>query len=69
MVVEGNPKVEGLILPRHGIFTFAEDAKTAYEKMIEFVTLAVSVRIAIRERSRRKGCGACCSPIMPTANL
>src|SRR6201995_676442 len=35
-----NPNVEGLILPRHGIFTFAEDAKTAYEKMIEFVTMA-----------------------------
>ena len=39
-VFDANPKVEGLILPRHGIFTFAEDAKTAYEKMIEFVTLA-----------------------------
>jgi rhamnulose-1-phosphate aldolase/alcohol dehydrogenase len=39
-VFDVNPKVEGLILPRHGIFTFAEDAKTAYEKMIEFVTLA-----------------------------
>src|SRR6201990_2800434 len=39
-VFHANPKVEGLILPRHGIFTFAEDAKTAYEKMIEFVTLA-----------------------------
>ena len=39
-VFDANPKVEGLILPKHGIFTFAEDAKTAYEKMIEFVTLA-----------------------------
>jgi rhamnose utilization protein RhaD (predicted bifunctional aldolase and dehydrogenase) len=39
-VFDANPNVEGLILPRHGIFTFAEDAKTAYEKMIEFVTLA-----------------------------
>jgi rhamnulose-1-phosphate aldolase/alcohol dehydrogenase len=39
-VFDANPDVEGLILPRHGIFTFAEDAKTAYEKMIEFVTLA-----------------------------
>jgi rhamnose utilization protein RhaD (predicted bifunctional aldolase and dehydrogenase)/NAD(P)-dependent dehydrogenase (short-subunit alcohol dehydrogenase family) len=39
-VFDANPKVEGLILPRHGIFTFAEDAKTAYERMIEFVTLA-----------------------------
>jgi rhamnose utilization protein RhaD (predicted bifunctional aldolase and dehydrogenase)/NAD(P)-dependent dehydrogenase (short-subunit alcohol dehydrogenase family) len=39
-VFDKNPNVEGLILPRHGIFTFAEDAKTAYEKMIEFVTMA-----------------------------
>ena len=39
-VFDKNPKVEGLILPRHGIFTFAEDAKTAYEKMIAFVTMA-----------------------------
>jgi rhamnose utilization protein RhaD (predicted bifunctional aldolase and dehydrogenase)/NAD(P)-dependent dehydrogenase (short-subunit alcohol dehydrogenase family) len=39
-VFDANPDVEGLILPRHGIFTFAGDAKTAYEKMIEFVSLA-----------------------------
>ncbi|MEJ1967272.1 MAG: bifunctional aldolase/short-chain dehydrogenase [Rhizomicrobium sp.] len=39
-VFDANPDVEGLILPRHGIFTFAQDARTAYEKMIEFVTLA-----------------------------
>ncbi|MGA9794205.1 MAG: bifunctional aldolase/short-chain dehydrogenase [Rhizomicrobium sp.] len=39
-VFDKNPSVEGLILPRHGIFTFADDAKTAYEKMIEFVTMA-----------------------------
>ena len=35
-----NPKVEGLILDRHGIFTFGDDARQAYERMIEFVTLA-----------------------------
>ena len=35
-----NPDVEGAILLKHGIFSFAEDAKTAYERMIEFVTLA-----------------------------
>jgi rhamnose utilization protein RhaD (predicted bifunctional aldolase and dehydrogenase)/NAD(P)-dependent dehydrogenase (short-subunit alcohol dehydrogenase family) len=39
-VYDRNPDVEGLILLRHGIFTFADDAKTAYERMIEFVTLA-----------------------------
>src|SRR5882757_4190089 len=34
------PKVEGLILHRHGIFTFGADARQAYERMIEHVTLA-----------------------------
>jgi rhamnose utilization protein RhaD (predicted bifunctional aldolase and dehydrogenase)/NAD(P)-dependent dehydrogenase (short-subunit alcohol dehydrogenase family) len=39
-VFEQNPKVEGLILGKHGIFTFGGDAREAYERMIEFVTLA-----------------------------
>ena len=39
-VFEQNPKVEGLILDKHGIFTFGADAREAYERMIEFVTLA-----------------------------
>jgi rhamnose utilization protein RhaD (predicted bifunctional aldolase and dehydrogenase)/NAD(P)-dependent dehydrogenase (short-subunit alcohol dehydrogenase family) len=39
-VFEKNPAVEGLILDKHGIFTFSDDAREAYERMIEFVTLA-----------------------------
>jgi rhamnose utilization protein RhaD (predicted bifunctional aldolase and dehydrogenase)/NAD(P)-dependent dehydrogenase (short-subunit alcohol dehydrogenase family) len=39
-VYEQDPSVEGLILVKHGIFTFADDARTAYERMIEMVTLA-----------------------------
>jgi rhamnose utilization protein RhaD (predicted bifunctional aldolase and dehydrogenase)/NAD(P)-dependent dehydrogenase (short-subunit alcohol dehydrogenase family) len=39
-VFDKNPKVEGLILDKHGIFTFGEDAREAYERMIEMVTLA-----------------------------
>src|SRR5438067_3750369 len=39
-VFDRNPEVEGAILLKHGIFSFAEDAKTSYERMIEFVTLA-----------------------------
>jgi rhamnulose-1-phosphate aldolase/alcohol dehydrogenase len=35
-----NPNVEGAILLRHGIFTFAQGAREAYELMIEMVTLA-----------------------------
>ena len=34
------PKVEGLILHKHGIFTFGDTAREAYERMIELVTLA-----------------------------
>ncbi|MGA7023082.1 MAG: class II aldolase/adducin family protein, partial [Pseudolabrys sp.] len=47
-VFEKNPAVEGLVLDKHGIFTFGEDAREAYERMIEFVTLA-------EERLRKKG--------------
>jgi rhamnose utilization protein RhaD (predicted bifunctional aldolase and dehydrogenase)/NAD(P)-dependent dehydrogenase (short-subunit alcohol dehydrogenase family) len=39
-IYAANPKVEGLILLRHGIFTFAEGPREAYELMIEMVTLA-----------------------------
>src|SRR5438045_2534351 len=39
-VFDRNPQVEGAILLKHGIFSFADDAKTSYERMIEFVTLA-----------------------------
>jgi rhamnose utilization protein RhaD (predicted bifunctional aldolase and dehydrogenase)/NAD(P)-dependent dehydrogenase (short-subunit alcohol dehydrogenase family) len=39
-VFDRNPDVEGAILLKHGIFSFADDAKTAYERMIEFVSLA-----------------------------
>lgn len=34
------PGADGLILLRHGIFTFGESAREAYERMIEKVTLA-----------------------------
>ncbi len=39
-VFEARPEVEGLILHKHGIFTFAEDAREAYERMIAMVTRA-----------------------------
>jgi rhamnose utilization protein RhaD (predicted bifunctional aldolase and dehydrogenase)/NAD(P)-dependent dehydrogenase (short-subunit alcohol dehydrogenase family) len=39
-VYEAAPKVEGLILIKHGIFTFGADAREAYERMIALVTLA-----------------------------
>jgi rhamnose utilization protein RhaD (predicted bifunctional aldolase and dehydrogenase)/NAD(P)-dependent dehydrogenase (short-subunit alcohol dehydrogenase family) len=35
-----NPQVEGLILDKHGIFTFGKSARESYERMIELVTRA-----------------------------
>ncbi len=32
--------IEGIVLLKHGLFTFADDAKASYEKHIEFVTKA-----------------------------
>jgi rhamnose utilization protein RhaD (predicted bifunctional aldolase and dehydrogenase)/NAD(P)-dependent dehydrogenase (short-subunit alcohol dehydrogenase family) len=39
-VFDADPRVEGLILDKHGIFTFAASARESYERMIEMVTLA-----------------------------
>ena len=39
-VFDRDAKVEGLILDKHGIFTFGESTHDAYERMIEFVSLA-----------------------------
>jgi len=39
---EEKPDVEGLILHKHGIFTFGDTAREAYERMIEMVSLAES---------------------------
>jgi rhamnulose-1-phosphate aldolase/alcohol dehydrogenase len=39
-VFERAPDVEGLVLLNHGLFTFADDARTAYERMIAAVDRA-----------------------------
>ena len=39
-VFEKDPAVEGLILEKHGIFTFGSTAREAYERMVEKVSLA-----------------------------
>ncbi len=39
-VYEAHPDVEGLILRKHGIFSFGETAQDAYERMVDLVTLA-----------------------------
>ena len=51
--VESNPGIHGVILLRHGIFTWGEDARTAYERMIRMVTRAEEVlEQAARQRPR-----------------
>jgi len=44
-VIDEHPDAEAMILLKHGIFTFGADAREAYERMIEMVTLA-EARIA-----------------------
>jgi rhamnose utilization protein RhaD (predicted bifunctional aldolase and dehydrogenase)/NAD(P)-dependent dehydrogenase (short-subunit alcohol dehydrogenase family) len=39
-VFDKNPKVLGLILAKHGIFTFGAEARESYERMIEMITRA-----------------------------
>ncbi len=39
-IQRGHPDVEGLILLKHGIFTFGESAEEAYGRMIDLVTAA-----------------------------
>jgi rhamnose utilization protein RhaD (predicted bifunctional aldolase and dehydrogenase)/NAD(P)-dependent dehydrogenase (short-subunit alcohol dehydrogenase family) len=39
-IYEQNPRVEGLILLKHGIFSFGTEAREAYERMIDAVSRA-----------------------------
>ena len=49
---EAHPKIEGMILLKHGIFTWGPDARTAYERMIEFVDMAEKRLTASKIRPR-----------------
>jgi len=39
-IYEADPAVEGLVLLKHGIFTFGASARESYERMIQLVSLA-----------------------------
>lgn len=39
-VFDANPQADGLILDKHGIFTFGETARQSYDRMIEYVSAA-----------------------------
>ena len=51
-VFEKNPAVEGLVLEKHGLFSFGDDARTSYERHIELVGIARAL-IASRTEDRR----------------
>jgi rhamnose utilization protein RhaD (predicted bifunctional aldolase and dehydrogenase)/NAD(P)-dependent dehydrogenase (short-subunit alcohol dehydrogenase family) len=46
-----NPDVDGVVLMKHGLFTFGETAKEAYGRMIKLVSLAETAL----KKKRRKG--------------
>jgi rhamnulose-1-phosphate aldolase/alcohol dehydrogenase len=49
-VFDKNPGVEGLVLLQHGIFTVGDSAGQAYDRMIEFVTMAEE-RLKLQRKS------------------
>jgi rhamnulose-1-phosphate aldolase/alcohol dehydrogenase len=51
-VFEKNPAVEGLVLEKHGLFTFGDDARTSYERHVALVDRARQL-IASRVEGRR----------------
>src|SRR5438045_5283612 len=49
---EGKPDADGMVLLKHGLFSFAADARTSYERTIELVDRAESfLRSRVRARS------------------
>ena len=66
-IYDADPRVEGLILLKHGIFTFGGDARQSYERMIEMVSLA-EARLA---RGRRNIFAAAALPrsVAPLAEV
>ncbi len=48
---ERNPDVEAMVIMHHGLFTFGENCKTAYDGMIEYVSMAEAyIRTRIQDR-------------------
>ena len=50
-IFDGDPSVEGLILIKHGIFSFGSDAKDSYERMVALVDTAETWLAKHRKRS------------------
>jgi len=69
-VFDTDPSVEGLILVKHGIFSFGADAREAYERMITLVTLAEE-RLARQRKSAFTSAKlpACPAPVADVAPI
>jgi rhamnose utilization protein RhaD (predicted bifunctional aldolase and dehydrogenase)/NAD(P)-dependent dehydrogenase (short-subunit alcohol dehydrogenase family) len=52
-VFDADPTVEGLVMLNHGLFTFADDARTAYERMTEAVDRAERLVARMRKENAR----------------
>ncbi|MFA7416103.1 MAG: bifunctional aldolase/short-chain dehydrogenase [Rhizobium sp.] len=59
-VYDADPTVEGLILDKHGIFTLGQTAKEAYDRMIQYVTLA-------EEHVKKNGCSPFTPAVLPSS--
>src|SRR3984893_9424580 len=66
-VLEADPEVEGLVLIKHGVFTFGDSAEEAYERMIVAVSLAEE-RLA-RGRRNMFAAAALPAPIADPADV
>lgn len=70
--VEAHPQAHGVLLAKHGLFSFGDTAKVSYERMIDFVTRAEDF-IAARKASRTAGASDTASdtaaPVSADANV
>ena len=67
-VFEADPAVEGLVLLKHGVFTFGDTAHEAYERMIAVVSLAEG-RLARRRNATVFAAAALPAAIAPAAEV
>jgi rhamnose utilization protein RhaD (predicted bifunctional aldolase and dehydrogenase)/NAD(P)-dependent dehydrogenase (short-subunit alcohol dehydrogenase family) len=52
-IFEANPKVQGMVLLKHGLFTFGDTAQEAYERHIKFVSMAERYLAKARQKKAR----------------
>ena len=63
---ESNPDIEAIVILNHGIFTFAQNARTSYQKMIDYVSRAEAY---IKDNMRNKPLMTPREDLMPLINF